>query len=276
MGGALLRRLVRRLGLTGPARRAVLWYAGPERRVTVDGETVVLEQRDFGDYVELNQIGPEREVLSRLRSAVRPDDVLLDVGSNLGTYATVVGAALDGGEVIAVEPVPATAEKLATNLERNGVDATVRRVAFADEPGTVRMTVPDAHGSAAIAGDGGESADAGTSDDALGEDGRGDVAGGPTVRSVRGDEHLAAADLPRPTVVKVDVEGEELAALRGLSGSLEREDCRIVVCEVHGESPADERERADALRSFLSELGFELEVATELPGHRHVLWAERR
>lgn len=253
MVGATLRGILRRLGLTGPARRVVLWLSGSERRIALDDAEAVFEQRDFGDYVELNQVGPERPVLERLRSAVRPDDVFLDVGSNLGTFAVFVGDALDDGEVVAVEPVPETAEKLAANLERNGVAGTVCRVAFSDEPGTAEMTVPDAHGSAALHAD----ADEGS------------------VTVVRGDEYLVEHDLPSPTVLKVDVEGYEAAALRGLSETLSAEDCRIVVCEVHGESPADERESASAIRSELSERGFHAEVATDLPGHRHVLWAER-
>lgn len=257
-----VRRAVRRLGLTGVARRGLLLVSGAERRIAVDGVEATFEQRAFGDYIELNQIEPEAEVVARLRSEVRPDDVFLDVGSNLGAFAVFVGDRIEDGQVIAVEPVPTTAETLAANLERNGVDATVCRVAFSDDDGTVAMTAPDAHGSSAVASDG---------DDAAGT-GAESAADGPRVEAVRGDEYLADEGLPRPTVVKVDVEGHELAALRGLEATLSRPACRLAYCEVHAEASSD---AGSDVRAQLATYGFDVETLTELPGERRILRASR-
>lgn len=259
-----LRRVIRRAGLTGVARRALLFVAGGERAVTLDGVEATFEQRDFGDYIELNQIGPEREVLRRMRTEVAPDDVFLDVGSNLGTYAVFLGDAIDDGTVIAVEPVPSTADKLARNLARNDIRGTVCRVAFSDEAGAATMTVPDAHGSSSLARDG---HDEGGTDD--GPDGD-----GPTVERVRGDDYLVDHDLPHPTVVKVDVEGHEPAAIRGLETTLSRPACRLVYCEVHDVPDPGPAGRGCEAGRLLDDLGFDVAPIASLPGDRHVLRAE--
>lgn len=248
-----VRRLFQAVGLTPLARRLRLWIAGDRRTLSIDGATATLVQRDFGDFVELNQVGAERDVLTRVREEARGDDVFLDVGSNLGVFAVFVGDVVADGTVLAVEPVPETAAKLAENVERNGVDATVCRVVFSDADGEVAMNVPDSHGSSAVTPD----------------------ASGPTVRRVRGDAYLDERNLSDPTILKIDVEGHETAVLRGLDETLSGQAVRLVYCEVHGDTPANERETAADVRSFLAERGFAVERIADLPGHRHVLRAAR-
>lgn len=270
----VVRSVVEWAGLTGVARRALLAVSGSERTVAVDGSAAAFVQRDFGDYIELNQVGAERPAIADLRSAVRPDDVFLDVGSNLGTYAVFVGQRLSEGHVIAVEPVPPTAEKLGTNLSRNGIPtrtvdadsspetdrpdgatATVCRVLFSDGAGTVEMEVPDAHGSASAAAP----PTAGT-----------DPRDRHRVDAVRGDEFLEARGLPAPTVLKVDVEGHEAAVLDGLRETLGRAACRLVYCEVH-----DSANRGEHVRRRLRSHGFDVERLLDLPGDRSLLRAAR-
>lgn len=48
----------------------------------------------------------------------------------------------------------------------------------------------------------------------------------------RGDD-LVANGVPAPDVVKIDIEDAEGRALRGLTETLSRDDCRYVQCEVH-------------------------------------------
>jgi FkbM family methyltransferase len=247
------RRTLRRLGLTDVARRAFMRLADERRTVSVDGARPRFLREEFGDHVELNQIAAEAGTIGRLRDEIRPDDVFLDVGSNLGAYAVFVGETLETGHVIAVEAVPSTADKLRRNLALNDVDATVATVAFGADPGTVSMTVPDAHGSSAVTTDGGD----------------------VDVRRVRGDDYLDRSDLPSPTVVKVDVEGYELSVVEGLRESLRDPACRLVYCEVH---PARLRAfggSAPILASTLSDLGFETSRIADLPGERYVLRAAK-
>ena len=74
--------------------------------------------------------------------ALRPGDLFGDIGANAGSY-TVLAAKIAGAEVIAVEPVPETAERLRRNVELNGLSDRVElhRVAVSDRAGTVRFTI---------------------------------------------------------------------------------------------------------------------------------------
>ena len=257
MISASVRGALARLGLTPYARRLYVLVAADERTLSIDGTDAGFGCESFGDHMELNRVGAEREVLRRLRREIRPSDVFLDIGSNLGVFAVFVGSVIEEGAVVAVEPVPATADKLRRNLARNGIDATVANVAFAAEAGEVRMTVPDAHGSSAV-----ESGE--TESEVV------------TVESVPGDEHLEARDLPTPTVVKMDVEGYEHAALNGLEQTLGSPDCRLVYCEVHPGHASKYGIDSGNVEAILGSHGFETDRIADLPGERYVLRASRR
>lgn len=248
-----------RLGLKPFARRVFVALIDDTRVLSIDGTEATFYREDFGDHIELNRIGTERKILRRLRRDVRPDDVFLDVGSNLGVFSVFVGDVIESGHVIAVEPVPSTAEKLGRNLDMNGVDATVANVAFSATNGTVSLTVPDAHGSSAI-----ETAGDGASRNP-------EVA----VESVRGDDYLDRRGLSMPTVLKIDVEGYEYSVLRGLQETMSRPRCRLVYCEVHADHMARFDASPEDVHEKLHSCGFEPNRILDLPGNRYVLRASR-
>lgn len=52
---------------------------------------------------------------------LRPGDLFLDVGANVGSY-TVLAAAVCGASAITIEPDPTTARYLARNISANNID----------------------------------------------------------------------------------------------------------------------------------------------------------
>lgn len=77
-----------------------------------------------------------------LRNLLRPGDVMLDVGANIGQTA-IVGAQSVGssGEVHAFEPHPQVYQYLVGNLQRNGLDRVkTHNVALGSEDGTVSFS----------------------------------------------------------------------------------------------------------------------------------------
>jgi hypothetical protein len=62
-----------------------------------------------------------------------------------------------------------------------------------------------------------------------------------------------------PTVVKIDVEGAELSALRGLSRTLSNDVCRLIYCEIHPAALAERGNSATNVRECLREHGFAVE-----------------
>ena len=72
---------------------------------------------------------------------LRPDDLFLDIGANVGSY-TVLASRVCGARTIAFEPDPEAARTLERNIAANNLQAlaTVRRIALGDHNGEVAFT----------------------------------------------------------------------------------------------------------------------------------------
>jgi FkbM family methyltransferase len=141
-----------------------------------------------------------------MRSLLRPGDVMIDAGANIGLF-TVLAAARVGshGRVIACEPSTATMQLLRDNVARNGFGwVELQEVALAEQPGRLEMQVFEP-GS-----------------------GFSSFAPAETSRASRIEVEVTTLDrvagplLERTRLVKLDVEGAELRALRGAGALLER------------------------------------------------------
>lgn len=78
----------------------------------------------------------ERHEIAFIRQFLRPNEVFLDIGANIGYHALVAATRLSGGEVYAFEPTPATYERLLENIRENGFENVVALAkAFSDKPG---------------------------------------------------------------------------------------------------------------------------------------------
>jgi len=74
---------------------------------------------------------------------IGPDDVVVDVGANVGTFSVYAGLRTRG-RVLAVEPVPGNLEFLERNLRQNGCShVEVFGGALADKDGSIRLEVMD-------------------------------------------------------------------------------------------------------------------------------------
>lgn len=73
---------------------------------------------------------------------LRPGDLFVDVGANIGSY-TVLASAVCGAETLAVEPDPGTMISLMRNIEVNQIEGrvTVLEVALGAEHGVAKFTV---------------------------------------------------------------------------------------------------------------------------------------
>ena len=172
----------------------------------------------------------EPGVQEALRRHVGPGTTVWDVGANVGFF-TLLAARL-GGDVQAFEPVPATARRLRANVAANGFGERVRvhEQAVAARSGRAAfLLVEDASWSH------------------LADRGR-----HPRTRA-RLEVPVVALDdldLPLPDVIKVDVEGSELAVLEGARRLL-ADHAPLLVVELH----ATNAEVCD----LLEPLGYEIE-----------------
>jgi FkbM family methyltransferase len=144
--------------------------------------------------------------LAFCRRFLRPDDVVVDVGANIGlvtlTAAKLVGAR---GQVIAVEPHPRTFDYLRDNVQLNRLTEVVRLycVALAERPGRRRIEEfpgDDSQNRMAVAENGG---------------------GAVPVETL---DRLLALDRPI-SLLKVDVEGYERFVFDGAGRTLSVTGC---------------------------------------------------
>lgn len=148
----------------------------------------------------------ERDVQTDYLQTLTTRDVVWDVGANIGTYTLL--AATTGATAIAFEPGPRARTQLVKNAELNDVTGRVDATPYAlsDYDGTGTLLPAERTGVRQLA----QEADH-----------------GDTVPVRTGD----SLDLPTPDVVKIDVEGAELAVLDGLQDRLR--DVRVCYVEVH-------------------------------------------
>ena len=76
-----------------------------------------------------------------LTHLLRPDDLFVDIGANVGGY-TILASAVAGARSIAFEPVPATYKELLRNIRVNGIEdlAEGRQLGLGDSEQTLSMT----------------------------------------------------------------------------------------------------------------------------------------
>lgn len=206
-----------------------------------------------GSWVDLFFLQYEVPALTPLlETFVTPGSTFVDVGANIGIY-TGWASRLAGptGRVIAFEPVPATRAYLDAAIAENRLhNVTVVPKALGKGPDTITLwVVPRASGLTSAVPP---------------EDG---AAGLEKVEvpQVALDDELAALGAAGPALVKIDVEGYEMAVLDGAGRTLSRPDSPAVVFETHGAHLARAGVRfADVPAWFEDRFGYHLYAM--LPG----------
>ena len=172
------------------------------------------------------------------------DAVVYDVGGFEGVLTLYFSR--QARHVVTYEPNPPTLVRLLENLRLNDVrNVTVRQAAVGDRPGSLRLVCdPLMPGGATADGEVGRQIDATSTHTRA-----------ATVDVVRLDEDIARHRLPPPDFVKVDIEGMELPALRGMEQTLSRH-APALYLEMHGATMEDKEERVRRIVEFLEARGY--------------------
>lgn len=143
-----------------------------------------------------------------LQCVLRPGDAFVDIGANLG-HLTLLARALVGarGAVLACEPNPRLMARLRRTLAANGLDdVMLAPVACSDADGTAQLYEFAGHsGWGSLVG--------------VGPDGSAPTARW-TVACRPGDAVVSVLPDAAPLAIKIDVEGYEVPAVRGLARTL--------------------------------------------------------
>ncbi len=155
----------------------------------------------------------EFEDMAFVLNLLRPDDLFVDIGANVGSY-TVLAAGQSGANAVALEPVPITFKKLRRNIRFNDLDerVTLHNFGLGDSDSNIRFT-----------------------------------ASLDTVNHVasESDRNLDTIVVPvktldwaldgrYPICIKIDVEGFEQKVIAGADQTLRSENVQAVLMELNG------------------------------------------
>ena len=165
-------------------------------------------------------------------SLINPGDTVFDIGAHIGYMAMLV-AKLAGpdGTVYAFEPSPLNLSYLQTHVRKNHIDNIfVYPYAVSDRPGTLYFDFGRGSGRGRLVTKKINPKD-------------------QPVKVISIDNFMAAEDIKPPNLIKMDIEGAELAGLKGAENTLRRYHPTILL------STHSDQLKTDCL-SFLATFGY--------------------
>jgi FkbM family methyltransferase len=180
---------------------------------------------------------------------------VIDVGANKGQFALYARVRFPGAEVYSLEPLPEPRARLERLFDGNA-HVHVFAAAAGAGPGTARINVSRADDSSSLLPATTRQLDRFPGTDTVGRE---------SVEVKPLDRLLEGVELARPVLLKLDVQGFELEALRGAEEVLASVDTVLTECSFvpfySGQALFDE------VRDFLDERGFRLVGGTISAAH---------
>jgi len=201
----------------------------------------------------IEQFGEEEEFTRLILADLHEHEVFFDIGACVGLVT--VHAAVKGAEVYAFEPDPYYRSRLSLNLSLNGLtDVHVFDWAVADREGTSTLFTDGAGGKS------------------------------PSLRQVgaRGSVEIKISSidiarslhlLPAADVVKLDIEGAEILALRGMAGLLASAEApRAIFVELHPDFLRDFGSSISEISELFKYYGYACVYDKERSGQIHRIY----
>jgi FkbM family methyltransferase len=198
------------------------------------------EDRGLASFL-LNNRDYEAETREVIERQLREGDVFLDLGANIGFFTLLAGRIVgDSGRVIAFEPTPRTRAILQRNVTENGLDGRVwiDERAITEKRGRAHFTVlSDSEYNSVVSDD----------------------RGGHTieVETISVDDYISDHGISRVAMVKMDIEGQELPALRGMRETISENPWIKVIFEYHQARLAESSVKGVALFDLLRDYGLD-------------------
>ena len=203
-------------------------------------------------YLARTMADVDPALLRLAAEVVEPGSTVWDIGANVGLFTIAASvAAGPAGRVLAAEPDPVMAGQLRRSLAANSGHAPVEVLpaAISDELSVAQFHIARRNRATNHL-------------DGFGPGAAGAVRTTQLVMTVTLD--WLAARFPAPDVIKIDVEGAELAVLAGGSRVLDK--CPTIICEVVGHN-------ARPIGELLSARGYQIYDGDQQPGDRTSLTA---
>ncbi len=155
----------------------------------------------------------EPKNVEAIQKTLREKDIAYDVGAHVGYFSVLMGDLVgDGGKVIAFEPRRLNLGYLRWHVSANhceNIEIVVK--ALGDHSGNAKLETRTGSGTGYISETGDEDVE---------------------ITSI--DELVESGNIPPPTFLKIDVEGSEIAVLRGARKVIEKQRPRMILA-THGD-----------------------------------------
>ncbi|MEM7665731.1 MAG: FkbM family methyltransferase [Pseudomonadota bacterium] len=198
--------------------------SGPQIRTVLGSKMELMPDKEGLDRDLLLDAIREPVATGHIMSILREEDVVLEVGANIGYYALMEASRCR--KIYAIEPHPENVERLKRNIDLNGyTNIEVQHAGFGEEDGKLKLYTSELsnwHTAKENPGSSGEFIE---------------------VDCHRIDTFATANE--DPTFIKMDVEGFELQVLRGATETLKK--IRHLFIELHGSLLSE-----DEIREVLS------------------------
>jgi FkbM family methyltransferase len=185
----------------------------------------------------------EPKNVEAIQNTVREDDVAYDVGAHVGYFTVLMGDIVgSGGKVIAFEPRGLNLGYLQRHVTVNNCDnVKIVSKALGEHSGHAKLETRTGSGTGYISDTGDEDVE---------------------ITSI--DELVDSGALPPPTFLKIDVEGGEMAVLRGAKNVIEKQRPRMILA-THGDEIDAE------CRALLREWNYDLQDIDHESGTKEII-----
>jgi FkbM family methyltransferase len=215
--------------LPSPAQSYLLDQLNPVGRLDYKNADIAMGVRSSWANYRLSSCAKEPETVAWLGKTIVSGDVFCDVGANVGAYTLVAASIMNStGTVYAVEPSFTTFAQLSENIVLNhmlnpGVRVIPIYAGLAESTCIETLGISDIHAGSARhiwAGQPHQQEGDGVVDLTL------------PVMCYSLDDMVSRFGLPMPTVMKVDVDGPEVAVIKGAIGCLSNNNFRSLLIEL--------------------------------------------
>lgn len=211
----------------------------PRIRLTRFIETgVVFEITSKMERHRVSGYGDEVETIEKILAEIKPGDVFYDIGSCVGLYS--LHAAMLGAKVIAFEPDPDYRKRLMRNIKINrlGKDVKVLDWAVSDQNGSVSFYTDGVDGNSPSLREVGS---------------RNSV----IVQTKTIDNAIADKEIFSPDIIKLDIEGAEALALKGMKKLLASPSApRFLFVEFHPGFLPQYNASLEECKNFIEQYGY--------------------
>jgi len=212
-------------------------------KVTVNGNLMYIDFRDNGISKEL-YIHRKREHFSTefIKKFISEDEIIIDIGANIGYYALIESRLANKGKVYAVEPIPSNVYLLKRNIELNNCkNISVFQFAIGDIDGKAKIYVYDKCNWCSLT-----------------KNLNANIINEIEIITMTLDRFVESYVCQYPTFVRMDVEGYEYQIIKGASNILEKNKPLKLCIELHPHLMP--RENMEELINILEQSDFKVKA----------------